>query len=66
VLGQSLPIEVSRNCYTSLLCITVTPDIIGKIVVCASDNGTVENEIGNYMVPSSMNPTQITLFIGNF
>jgi hypothetical protein len=63
VLGQSLPTDVSGNCYTSLLCTMVTPDMVGKIVICASDNGTAENEIGNFTVPSSMNPTH---FIGNF
>lgn len=63
VLGQSLPTDDLTNCYTSLLCIMVTPDMIGKTVSCSQDNGTTVNKIGYY----SIQPISITtLFIGNF
>ena len=60
VLGQSLPIEVSRSCYISLLCIMVTPDVVGKTITCASDDGIATNTIGDFLVPSSTKPTTIT------
>ena len=65
VLGQSLPTNVSINCYISLLCIMVTPDVVGKIITCVSDNGTAMNTIGNITVTSSTKPTAITPFTGN-
>jgi hypothetical protein len=64
VLGLSLPTDVSGNCYTSLLCIMVPPDIVGETVTCISDDGTTMKEIGNYSVPSSTKTTTITPFTG--
>ena len=62
VLGQGLPINDSENCHTSLLCIMVTPDMIGKTVGCTRDNGTTTVEIGNYLVsPNSFNTTATTI-----
>lgn len=49
ILGYSLPDNTSSNCYISQLCITVTPDIIGKTIECAYDNGTTEI-IGSYLI----------------
>ena len=66
VLGQSLPIDTSRNCYISLLCIMITPDVIGKTVTCVSDNGIEMNAIESISVSPSTNPTAITPFTGNF
>ena len=66
VLGKSLPIDASSNCYISLLCIMVTPDLVGKTVTCASDNGTAVNKIGDISIPSSTIFTTITPFTGNF
>lgn len=64
VLGQSLPIEVSGSCYISLLCIMVTPNVVGKSVTCASDNGTAVKNIGDISIPSSTQSTTITPFTG--
>lgn len=50
VLGYSLPVDNSSNCYTSLLCIMVTPDMIEKSIRCAHDNGTAIKEIGNISI----------------
>ena len=65
VQGQSLPIDVLSNCYTSLLCIMVTPDMVGKTIICAHDNGTSTVEIGNYSVQPNTAITTTTL-TGNF
>ena len=69
VLGQSLPVNDSENCYTSLLCIMVTPDMVGKTVRCTRDNGTTTVEIGNYLIsPMFLNTTATTITptTGNF
>ena len=61
ILGYSLPVTDSSECYTSLLCITVSPDMIGKHVKCAYDNGTTAKEIGSYTVEQCHATTVITV-----
>ena len=61
VLGQSLPTDDLNDCYTSLLCIMVTPDMIGKTVSCSQDNGNSEEQVGNYLIQ----PISTTPFTGN-
>lgn len=48
VVGYSLPVYNSNNCYTSLLRITVTQDMIGKSITCVYDNGRTTKEIGSF------------------
>ena len=50
VHGYSLPINDSESCYTSQLRVMVSPDMIGKNIICAYDNGTIANEIGNFSI----------------
>ena len=50
VLGYSLPVYNSNNCYTSLLRIMVTPGMTGKSITCAYDNGTTVKQIGNFTI----------------
>ena len=50
VLGYSLPVNNSSKCYTSQLCIMVTPDVIGKSIRCAYDNGMAIKEIGSFSI----------------
>ena len=50
ILGYSLPVDNSSNCYISQLCIMVTPDMIGKTIRCAYDDGTTATEIGNFSI----------------
>ena len=57
ILGQSLLVNVSSNCYTSLLCIMVSPDMVGKSIRCVHDNGMTEEDIGNVSIPSSTTAT---------
>ena len=64
ILGQSLSINDSSNCYTSLLCIMVSPDMVGKNIRCVHDNSeTGLKEIGNFSIPSNTTATTTT---GNF
>lgn len=62
VLGRSLTVDSSSNCYTSLLCIMVIPYMAGKTIVCIYDNGTDTKVVGNYSIPPN---TTATSFIGN-
>ena len=48
VRGYSLSANDSEPCYTSQLQVMVSPDIIGRSITCAYDNGITEEEIGNY------------------
>ena len=67
ILGYSLPVNDSGNCYTSLLCITVSPDMVGKTIRCVHDNGTRVKEIGNFSIPPTCNTmATITPITGNF
>ena len=67
ILGQSLSTNDTSNCYTSLLCIMVSPDTIGKNVRCVHDNGTTElKKIGNFSIPSSTTATTTPHLTGNF
>ena len=50
VRGYSLPINDSEPCYTSRLHVMVSPDMIGKNIICVDDNGTTTNEIGNFSI----------------
>ena len=49
-MGQSL--SVGGNNYTSQLNVTVTPNIAGKTIRCAGDNGITSNEIFSCVIPS--------------
>ena len=55
-----LPVNDSGNCYTSLLCIMFTQDMVGKTVRCVHDNGTRTVEIGNYLIPPILFNTTAT------
>ena len=50
VCGYSLPINDSEPCYTSQLHVMVSPDMIGKNIICANDSGAIANEIGNFSI----------------
>ena len=50
VRGYSLPTNDSEPCYTSQLHVTVSPDMIGKSIICVDDNGTTANQIGNFSI----------------
>ena len=50
VRGYSLPINDSEPCYISQLQVLVSPDMIGKSIKCAYDNGTTAKEIGNFSI----------------
>ena len=50
VHGYSLPINDSEPCYISQLYVMVNPDMIGKSIKCAYDNGTTAKEIGNFSI----------------
>ena len=50
VHGYSLPINDSEPCYISQLHVTVSPDMIGKSIICVDDNGTTANQIGNFSI----------------
>ena len=67
VFAYILPINDSGNCYTSLLCIMVTPDVAGRIVICSDDNGTTTQNIGNYSIPPNTTESDATMnpFTGN-
>ena len=65
VLAYSLPINNSNNCYTSLLCVMVTPAMAGKTVECTHDNGTKTQNIGNYSIPPNTAAATINPFTGN-
>ena len=45
VRGYSLPINDSEPYYISQLYVMVNPDMIGKSIKCAYDNGTTAKEI---------------------
>ena len=68
VHGHSLPINDSEPCYTSQLHVTVSPDMIGKRIICAYDNGTTAKEIGNYLIEQyhATTVTTIALSTGKF
>ena len=66
ILGQSLSTNDTSSCYTSLLCIMVSPDMVGKNVRCVHDNGMTEEDIGNFSIPSSTTATTTTHLTGNF
>lgn len=44
IVGQIIREE--NNSYTSQLIVLMTPDLIGRTVECAANNGTEENLIG--------------------
>ena len=50
VRGYSLPINGSEPCYTSQVHIMVSPDMIGKSIICVDDDGTTTNQIGNFSI----------------
>ena len=50
VRGHSLPINDSEPCYTSQLHVTVSPDMVGKSIICVDDDGATTNEIGNFSI----------------
>ena len=60
VVGYSLTVYNSSNCYTSLLCIMVNSDMVGKTVECVQDNGTATKEIGNFIIPPNTTMTPPT------
>ena len=66
VLAHSLSVNISSNCYTSLLCIMVSPDMVGITIRCVHDNGTGEENIGNYTISQNTTVTTINPFTGNF
>ena len=49
VRGHSLPINGSEPCYTSQLHVRVmvSPDMVGKSIMCVDDDGATTNKIGN-------------------
>ena len=61
VCGYSLPINDSEPCYTSQLRVMVSPDMIGKTIICAYDNGTTVNEIGNFSIEQCLVKTVTTI-----
>ena len=48
IVGRSIRVE--NNCYTSQLNIFVSPNVIGRDVFCAYDNGLNEVDVGNSTV----------------
>ena len=50
IRGYSLPINDSEPCYTSQLHVTVSPDMTRKSIKCVDDNGTIAEEVGNYLI----------------
>ena len=50
VCGYSVPINGSEPCYISQLRVMVSPDMIGKNIICAYDSGATVNEIGNFSI----------------
>ena len=48
ITGRSLRIE--GNLYVSQLEIVVNPEMVGKSIVCAHDNGTSSYIIGSYLI----------------
>ena len=61
VCGYSLPINGSEPYYTSQLRVVVSPDMIGKNIVCAYDDGATVNEIGNFSIEQCHAATVITI-----
>ena len=51
IVARSLSVE--GNNYTSQLNVTITPNIIGKTVVCGYDNGTQYSIQHSIVIPSS-------------
>ena len=66
ILGYKLAVHDSGNCYTSLLCVMVSPDMAGKTTTCVHDNGETATQIGNYSITSSITDTTIPPATGNF
>ena len=58
----------SKQCYTSRLYVMVSPDMIGKSITCAYDNGTIAEPIGNYSIEQChvTTVTTIALSTGKF
>ena len=50
IYGYSLSFNDTEACYTSQLHVVVSPDMIGKSIICIDDNGTTTNEIGNFTI----------------
>ena len=65
VRAHSLPVDNSSNCYTSLLCVMVSLDMVGNTIRCVHDNGTTEENIGNYTISQNTTVTTINPFTGN-
>ena len=65
VLAHSLTVNNSSNCYTSLLCVMVSPDLVGNTIRCVHDNGIREENIGNYTISQNTKVTTINPFTGN-
>ena len=61
VRGYSLSINSSEPCHSSQLHIMVSPDMMGKSIICVDDNGTTTEEIGNFSIEECHTMTNTTI-----
>ena len=50
ILGYSLRLNSSSDCYISQLCIKTIQDADGEVIRCVYDDTTFEREVGNYII----------------
>ena len=60
IVGSSVRVE--SNSYTSLLSVTVTPEVTGKSVICAYDNNGIEVFVGNFSIYAFTGNIRISIF----
>ena len=60
IFGYNKPRTSGDWLHTTLLNVTITSEIIGSTITCSNDNGSTEEEIGNYTVMLNCADTDTT------